>query len=280
MKLKNYIPLLIILAALNLNAQSFVKENKIWSVATFDEDHNYEGTEYYKFESDTIINGSERYKKVYVSNDQNSWWELGLLISENSGNVYSNLYEGNYEKQLYTFNIKEDDTLYVYFDPEANPLNVDSVVVKNILGVDRKYFYLSLNILWIEGIGSLQGPLEPFGVFLGGGFLVLLCVHEDGVLIYQNPDYPDCKVTSSAEFKSANNNLIELLPSPAGLLRLSLLNGSKGVLSLYSPEGKLLFKSQITEKETEICSPSEGLMLFRFVNEKGEVQTGKVFAMP
>jgi hypothetical protein len=257
----------------NAFAQSFVKENKIWSVATFDEDYNYVKTEYFKFENDTIINGSDLYKKIYVSNNQISWREPGTLIKEDSGNVFVYLPLVNEVKQLYTFNLEVGDKVYLY---PSDPLNVDSVVVKNILGVDRKYFYIFPKIVWIEGIGSLQGPLEPFGVFLGGGFLVLLCVHEDGVLIYQNPDYPDCKVTSSAEFNSVNKKLIELLPSPAGLLRLSLLNGSKGELSLYSPEGKRLFKSRITERETEICAPAEGLLLFRFVNEKGEVQTGKI----
>ncbi len=261
----------------NIYAQSFVKENKIWSVATLDEDYNYIKTEYFKFENDTIINGSEIYKKIYMSRDQISWWEGGGFIREDSGNIYINSSAGDNIKQLYTFNIEAGDKIYLY---PSDPLNVDSVVVKNMLGIDRKYFYIFPEIVWIEGIGSLQGPLEPFGVFLGGGFLVLLCVHEDGVLIYQNPDYPDCKVTSSAEFNSKNKKLIELFPTSSGLLRLSLLNGSKGEISIYSPEGKHLFKSRITERETEICAPFEGLMLFKFVNEKGEVQTGKVLAKP
>ncbi len=257
----------------NAFAQSFVKENKIWSVATFDEDHNYIKTEYYKFENDTIINGSESYKKIFISRDQKSWWEGGGLIREDSGNIYINSSAGENIKQLYTFNLEVGDKVYLY---PSDPLNVDSVVVKNILGVDRKYFYIFPEIVWIEGIGSLQGPLEPFGVFLTGGFEVLLCVHEDGVLIYQNPDYPDCKVTSSVEYNSNNKKLIELFPTSAGLLRLSLLNRSKGELSLFSMEGKKLLNSKIVERETEICAPAEGLMLFRFVNEKGEVQTGKV----
>ncbi len=274
--MKYIITLIISLAVFtNIYAQSFVKENKIWTVASFDDNHNYIETRNFKFETDTLLKEIELYKKVYISLDLILWWEPGMLFKEDSNKVFANNYEGNYLQQIYDFNIEKGDTIYTYFDFGSILLTVDSVVVRNVLGTNRKHFFMSHGILWIEGIGSIQGPLKSFGRF-DNGFSVLLCVHEDGILIYQNPDYPDCKVTSSAEFNSKNKKLIELFPTSSGLLRLSLLNGSKGEISIYSPEGKQLFKSRITERETEICSPAEGLMLFRFVNENGEVQTGKV----
>jgi len=276
-----YISTLIIyiIASANIYAQSFVKENKIWSVAEYLETEPIPKTLYYKFEGDTIIN-SIAYKKVFHSYSLEGNYMLNSLMFREEKNIIYRISHINHsEKIYYDFNLKDGDLFYWFGNPE-NPFFVDSVKVRNVMGIDRKHWYLSLGVIWIEGIGSLCSPVEPFGIFLGGGGYDLLCVHDEGTQIYQSPLYPSCEATSSSPLLSVKNNLIELLPSPAGLLRLSLLNGSKGVLSLYSPEGKLLFKSQITEKETEICSPSEGLMLFRFVNEKGEVQTGKVFAMP
>lgn len=277
--MKYLIALIIcIVVIINVNAQSFVKENKIWSVACFDDYYKYIKTEYTKFENDTMINGSELYKKIFVSNDQISWWETGRFIIEDVGNVFFNISDGSYKEQLYDFNIEKGDSVYSFFDFSSFQLNVTSVIVKVILGVDRKHFYLSNDILWIEGIGSLDGPLEPFGK-LKNGFRELMCVHEDGVLIYQNPNYSECKVTSSVVLNSTNKKLIEIFSSSAGLLRLSLLNDIKGELTLYSSEGKLLFKSHLNDRETEICSPSDGILLFRFINEKGEVQSGKIIAL-
>jgi len=274
--------LTIILSSIGLYsiAQSFLKDNKIWSCAEYLETEPFPKTICYKFEGDTMIN-SKVYKKTYISSSiEGSYREYNPLIREENNVIYiTATYTNINEQVLYDFNLKEGDLFWSFNEP-SNPFIVDSVVVRNIMVIDRKHWYLSLGVIWIEGIGSLCSPVEPFGIFLGGGGYDLLCVHDEGTQIYQSPLYPSCEATSSSPLLSVKNNLIELFPSPAGLLRLSLLNGSKGELSLYSPEGKQLLKRNITEKETEICSPAEGLMLFRFVNEKGEGQSGKVYALP
>jgi hypothetical protein len=71
-------------------------------------------------------------------------------------------------------------------------------------------------------------------------------------------------------------NLISLFSSGNGLLQLRLKSSISGEIILYTPEGKQVLKEPVKEMESPICAPSSGLLLYRFVTEKGKVQAGKV----
>lgn len=283
--MKKTIVILFIFLTFTTFAQQLVEENKTWSIAEFSTDsypiEELSSCFVIKTGRDTIIN-NKTFLSLLISYDsmQSNLVSYGKFLRQENNIVYCYNSEISEEYILYDFNLSENDS----FKIKGIELFIKLDSIRSIN--DFKHYFFSNNnkhTIWVEGIGCLDGLIKNSGnIFysLGGYSKLLCCESADGVLIYQNPYYPDCKVTSSAEFNSANKKLIELFPSPAGLLRLSLLNGSKGELSLYSPEGKQLLKSNIAEREMEICSPAEGLMLFRFVNEKGEEQTGKVFAIP
>lgn len=73
-----------------------------------------------------------------------------------------------------------------------------------------------------------------------------------------------------------NKSLINLYSIKNGLLRLQLKSNISGEISLYTPDGKQVLKKPITGKESNFYAPASGLLLYRFENEKGEIQTGKV----
>jgi hypothetical protein len=82
--------------------------------------------------------------------------------------------------------------------------------------------------------------------------------------------------SNSAPIAKNKNQLIELFSLGNGILRLKLKNQGMGEIILYSLEGKQLFNQKITDDKTELCTPFDGILLYRFVPEKGEVQSGKV----
>jgi hypothetical protein len=275
-------------------SQSFLKENKIWSIYECS-DTDIPGqpqpqpkTKYFKFEGDTLIN-SQSYKKTFYSyNIDGPYHMLSSLFREENNIVYEISVFNHDESISYDFNLKKGDFYYQPWDQESfdHPYVVDSVVVRNILGTDRKHWYFSvaesegdgyIAEIWIEGIGSLTGPLTPIGWDLVGEIEELICVHEGDVQIYQNPNFSGCEVNSnSVTVLEKNKQLININLSGEGMLHIKLQNEKVGEIQIYSLEGKQLLNQKITNNETELCVPSNGILLYYFVTEKGEIQTGKV----
>jgi hypothetical protein len=73
-----------------------------------------------------------------------------------------------------------------------------------------------------------------------------------------------------------NKSLINLYSTNNGLLKLQLKSYVSGEIILYTPDGNQVLKKPITSKENTFYAPVSGLLLYRFINEKGEIQTGKV----
>jgi hypothetical protein len=286
--MKNYILIIIVWITIfnNATAQTFLKENKIWCISEFLDGETQPKTIYYKFEGTALVN-SISYKKVFYSYSTDNWITLDWVIREDSNKVYYNNYSNSSgEHILYDFNLNVGDK-YQPWQLEI-PVVIDSIVVKNIFGTERKYWYFSfseviegtesINVeVWIEGIGSFTGPLTPFGKLHGGGIYELLCVHEDNIQIYQNSAYTSCDANSNAvPILENRQQLIDLYSTGNGMLRLQLINKEMGEITLFNMEGKQLLNRKITNTETELSAPINGLLLYRYINKKGETQTGKV----
>jgi hypothetical protein len=269
-------------------AQSFVKENKIWCVAFYPDDQTTPKTNYYKFEGDTLID-SVHYLKTIFSNNFNGPFQIVNALWREENNVVFEISTFNHKDRIfYDFNLKVGDYYYNPWDQEShnNPFVVDSVIIRNMNGIDRKCWYFSpvewggdrpVAEVWIEGIGSLTGPFRPIGLGLAGGIEELICVHENGVQIYQNPDYTGCEAkNNSVPIIENSQQLINLYSPEKGMLRLQLINKDIGEITLFSLEGKQLINRKITNAETEISAPTNGLLLYRYINKRGETQTGKV----
>lgn len=74
-----------------------------------------------------------------------------------------------------------------------------------------------------------------------------------------------------------NLNSIKILNTNTPML-ITIFNNneSKGLLSFYTPEGKIVTKIMISNKETQLQITQSGLFIYIFETEKGEVQNGKV----
>ena len=161
---------------------------------------NCGGTTTTKFEGDTVVNGKS-YLKVFESQDslQTNWVQVGLIREDtNTHQVY---FTDNYinEGLLYDFDLEIGDTVYVenFYNSESVSLivnNIDSIIING--NSRKKYFLYSEEYhrteIWIEGIGSLRGILYSGKFPPPGGGVELLCSHQDGSLIYINPNFAAC----------------------------------------------------------------------------------------
>ena len=165
---------------------------------------------------DTLIGGVQ-YTKLMGTKDRDNP-HLFALLREEDGKLWVRL-NNQTERLLYDFNANVGDTLRIgYFEEE---LIVDSISIEQIGGIDRKMYWFGLEYgfigepnaieTWIEGIGSNFGLLYSGTEDIVGGYNVGLCFHQNGDLIWQNPEYGYCTYDVVEENKDSE---ISIYPNP------------------------------------------------------------------
>jgi len=258
---------------------SLLANNKIWTETQIPMGSNTPvSTQSYKVWKDTLINGKDH--SIIITNSETGAWDTVHyynLFYEDSGRVYQNglLY--------YDFNMKPGDSLVYDIN---NKIVVDSINYREMIDGDyRKHFYLSYfknrkyisSPIWIEGIGSVLGlnsPVVPSEEFGGESFL--LCVHENGEQLYQNPEYDTCSFPSNTDRFVLQRDLLTLFVSDDGMINIRLITSTPGEISFYTIDGKHLVNEKVETSDQTICAPTNGLLIYRFVNSKQQIQTGKV----
>ena len=144
---------------------------------------------------DTIIDGVQYTKLVGTKDGDNP--HLFTLLREEDGKVWTR-FNNQTESLLYDFHANVGDTVRIGYEE----LIVDSISIEQIGGIDRKMYWFGLGYdfigepyaveTWIEGIGSNFGLLYSGTEHLVGGYYVGLCFHQNGDLIWQNPEYGYC----------------------------------------------------------------------------------------
>ncbi len=103
--------------------------------------------------------------------------------------VYYRHYLNDEEELYYDFSLEVGDCMYL---PSGYCFELQDLQIENILGIDRNVYYLGIEnspsyIIWIEGIGSLAGILDPFRVpSLEMSDVELNCCYLEDELIYQS----------------------------------------------------------------------------------------------
>ncbi|HOZ50395.1 MAG TPA: T9SS type A sorting domain-containing protein [Chitinophagaceae bacterium] len=224
----------------------------------------FSGHQYWKIETinDSIYNLSKLTGTTYLFND--------------STNKKIYLYETT-EKLIYDFSKNVGDTIRnIYCAAFQTDMSfvVDSIILKNFNGINRRVFYLrdtfswiSMSTIWIEGIGS------PIGLFKNSSRCIysdpayeLNCVHQNGVQLYGNSCY----------FKTVGVNdideslgKIKILPNPIrdGIAYLSNPDGIPIEWKLFSMDGKLLRNGHL--EQIEVSDLSAGMYLLNLYADYG-----------
>lgn len=260
--------------------QNLISENKQWTLIST---NNLTGTQTstpYIFAYYTKVNGV-KYSRLYQKTGETIMsWPLQSLWYERNDSVWVKPIDEEKASLIYDFNIAKNDSFLVA-DSQNNYLVVDSVCVKFWGGKDRKHIYLhssrypEIITTWVYGVGQLGDFTKSTNAGIENADS-LLCFEENNESVFQNPEYKSCSINNASHFIKTSEQFIELYSVGDGMIQIQIKNNSSGNLFLYNLDGKLVLKKPISEKEIKFCSPSFGLMLFRFLNKNGEIQTGKV----
>ena len=282
--MKNTITIIafFLLVHISCTAQNFVSENKLWSVLSRDAsgENMWERTIFFKFIGDTTLNDT-KYLKLFESSDNGENWKMSSLWYEKNDSVFQYSPSDKIDVLTYNFSLQEKDSFY--FQP-VGYLDVDSVSTQIWGNSERKIIYLSSNrysysqTKWIQGVGQDGYITQSSEIGLTGAFNNILCFHEDGELVYQNPDYNRFYINTNTAVTTLDDQvkLIEVFPNDKGLLTIRILNQHQGELTLFNLEGKQLIQQKINAVETQIYIPATGIIMYQFTNNKGKKQTGKI----
>jgi hypothetical protein len=279
--------LLLFILSLSTSAQTLFSEDMLWSTIHESYSDDYFRTSYYtKIDSDTVI--SEKQYSMVLNSDDSLMvkWSLAGFVREEGQKVFYRNTEDDGECLLYDFGCTVGDTLNLNcWCPESETyFKVDSIKSVPVLGSSRKHIYMSyLNnsstLIWIEGIGSMNGFLNSGGPgnCMTGFHEELLCCFNNNIKTYQNPDYNACYVNTTAVTSLEDQvKLIEVFPSDIGTLTIRTSNNKQGKFMLFDLEGRHIVKQDINNIETQLCLQQSGVFIYRFTSTEGEIQTGKV----
>lgn len=182
-------------------------------------------TESIQLEGDTLVDDMS-YKKVMrkISSETQYWngsteyYSLyGLIREEPEGKVFYQPIDQDTLFLLYDFGMNVNDTTFMRFCQSSYPLDnvivrIDSITTQHIAQSDRRVYYVSSKSYngfpaewhwtntWIEGIGAIEGLLYSCHCTNcgGGPKHELLCYHEEGELLYTDPEYDTCVIDNTA----------------------------------------------------------------------------------
>lgn len=126
------------------------------------------------------------------------------------------------ELRLYDFSGDEGDTIVIDpLDEGWGPIAYSVVEIDTLMlpGGGRRRWQLSapdlmLNEVWIEGIGSTNGPLTHSSTIQDAGTW-LICFHESDTLIYIEPNADDCTWTIVGVHEINEEERFYIYPNPA-----------------------------------------------------------------
>ncbi len=275
---------LTILMNLSLFGQDFISSDKQWNVRLTGWAGRF-STDIYVIEGDTIVN-SLNYNIIWASSDSLSTWQYQGLLREDSNIVYYIPPNGD-EGVLYNFNLEIGDTAYVNnvlcSDIPIYVIDIDTV---EYFGISRKRWLLgedgNIRESWVEGIGSLNGPLHTkFEYCMVGPFWELLCFHNNDSLEYIMYGQTDCYQNTVGIEEINGKNKIFIKPNPVikGNPIEMEMNFVPVKIDIFNSSGMLIqrltsFQNQIMKIETNDLET--GLYLIKVTNQENKIQTSKI----
>ena len=234
----------------------------------------------HRIADDTLIDGV-RYTKVMQTVNDVGTPTLASLLREEDGKVWERYLYGSTDVLLYDFTANVGDSLICGY---GDYFVLDSISIEQIGGVDRKKFWFGLEYdfigepyameTWIEGIGSDLGLLYCGSYYFCGGYYRALCFHQDGELIWQNPEYDACVITSVEEI---NDKVISVYPNPA--MEIVTVDGVEAAeVQVYNGLGQMV-KTVQGSNEISVSGLPSGIYSIRVTMNDGNLFLNKIIKL-
>lgn len=247
---------LLISAGGSLFSQTFTDTTKVWHTRYSGYFGN--GTETIRLTSDTTFN-QMTYKRVERAIDPNSQFFTfyGYLREDSSSLVYYTVNATEPEKMLYNFDIEPSDTVTTnnlidfnthtfhqctYVADSIDSIPLGSIYHKRINLHSVNHHFLEQ---WVETMGSLEGILHNQDALFGGPLFRLLCFFENDTLLYVNPNFNNCYVSTGTSDADGEGKAA-VVPDPIrdiSVLSVSFLGTNPTCLNIYNSSGMLRLTS-------------------------------------
>lgn len=256
----------------------------------------------YWFEGDTIINDT-RYTKVYRQKceSETECSELSYYAAVREDTIGAKIYA------VYPCNSQDsamlqyspylcDEVLLADFDVQAGDqivvysywpgLNERSVTVESVdsIWIDNQYrkriniagdWVWGVRDYWVEGFGSIIFGLffpTPVTIIDLGSYPQFLCLHINGELFYQNPDYDICFIP--------NWMFIPSIALQEGKIYYSIVNDllyiqDNYTCRIYDVRGSLVLPDTRSSATINISNWTTGIYLIQLYDNNKLVYSGK-----
>jgi len=228
--------------------QVIVSEANRWNVLNTGYP-GYLGTETYKIEGDSSYNG-QIYKIIWLTYDSvdAGWMYQGLLREEGNKVLYIPLYTSTGEEGLlYDFSLTTGDTCEVvnmFCGDGTVEIIITGIDTVEYFGIERKRWHLkedyNMQEYWIEGIGSILGPLHTkYYMCIVCPTWDLLCFHHNDTLLFRMPGADRCFMTNVGISEKNTVDDISIYPNPAhDRLTIESLHGYIEKIELFDMLGR------------------------------------------
>jgi hypothetical protein len=271
----------------------FTDSNNSWSEATSYPNGSFEFpnfvetvTNVYGYIGDTLIDGYV-WEKLYKTRNENfatGHMFVAFIREENNLVFYKRLNQP--ADTLYDFNFEIGDKIEYPSDFLPIVLTVEEIDSIEIGGVfhkrisfDEPFAMFSFEEVWIEGIGSIHGPVNPFDCMTFTSELPydkdLTCFENDPVYYWSNPDYSQCYLSIILSSSSIiTDNGFKIYPNPAqNFLTIESNNPFQAAseMNLMDMSGKTLLSEPLLLSGGNIFnlnSIEPGVYIFRIVNRE------------
>src|SRR5690554_1864081 len=223
-------------------------------------------TKVYGFQGDSTING-ETWSKIYSSSDslfQNNLIFEGLTRAENDLVLFKS--SANPVDTLYNFNLAVGDSVFYDFGFTTTWIHVEEIQTIQLNGNNYRKFIFSeppftafdqLNEQWIEGVGSIHGPLFPHSPRKFSeewpDSMLLTCSFADNQDLFQHPSYSDCYVNITLGIENQEAINLSIYPNPvSSILTIESSQNINGEIEIFDVNGKLIQSKNSNGKATQI----------------------------
>lgn len=279
MKTKNLIFILLLIVQV-VKGQYFDTSSNWTLITTNVFDSTFYEISTFKVDGDTLINDINYFNVFYNDN-----FFCALRESEKN-KIYSYFSDLQKELLIYDFDwIEGKELKYQHYEEEgayrtyATINQIDSVKL-----LDNNYYKClksGNDIFCIQGIGDLDGFFSfMFLSPTNGDQTAVLCFYKGEQLIYSNPDYNNCEVTSIYNNIYSDKNVI-VYPVPSdGSVIIKLLGDdfiNADYIKIYNEAGVLIKSIRINETRIiNINQLTGGIYVYQIIFEKGQNISGKI----
>lgn len=218
-------------------------------------------TKVYGFDGDTLFE-NKLWNKIYSTSDSDFFSNktyLGNLREENGLVIFIDT--SNVIDTIYDFNLLIGDSIKYDFGIDSSYISISSIDSILINGSYHKRFFFTeptgpnaftiLQEIWIEGIGSVHGPLFPakpavFSTEMPDS-MYLTCYKNNDTIIWSNPYYNECYINIALSLNDSPETIkgILIFPNPVTYeltIDLPQNTGSDFIISIFDLTGKIVFR--------------------------------------